>query len=139
MEYIMLKANNLFSQRENIKARIDAEKKKLSEVDNQIKDLYLPVGKDQLGAEDKDFGTTTVNLPEGKAKVTIAKKVDWDQKKLIELGNKIDPELANTFIKYSVKIDENMFKTMAPNWKEYFSEARTVKEGTITINSVEEN
>ena len=44
----MLKANNLFSQRDEIKARIDAEKKKLSEVDNKIKDLFLPVGKEQL-------------------------------------------------------------------------------------------
>ena len=52
----MLKANNLFSQKKAIKDRIDAEKKKLVDIDNQIKDLYLPLGKEQLSAEQKDFG-----------------------------------------------------------------------------------
>tara|TARA_R100001443_G_C3359110_1_gene178672 strand:- start:1404 stop:1823 length:420 start_codon:yes stop_codon:yes gene_type:complete len=139
MEYMMLKANNLFSQREDIKARIDAEKKKLSEIDNQIKDLYLPVGKEQLGSEEKDFGTTTVNLPEGKAKVTISKKVEWDQKKLVEIGNQLDPTVANTLIKYVVKVDETVYKNLDDNFKELFVDARIVKEGTITISEVKEN
>ena len=51
----MLKANNLFSQKKAIKDRIDAEKKKLVDIDNQIKDLYLPLGKEQLSAEQKDL------------------------------------------------------------------------------------
>ena len=139
MEYIMLKANNLFSQRDEIKARIDAEKKKLSEVDNKIEDLFLPVGKEQLSVEDKDFGTTTVKLPEGKAKVTISKKVEWDQKKLVEIGNQLDPTVANTLIKYVVKVDETVYKNLDDNFKDLFVDARTVKEGTITISEVKEN
>tara|TARA_R100000742_G_C4183220_1_gene17667 strand:- start:59 stop:469 length:411 start_codon:yes stop_codon:yes gene_type:complete len=136
---MMLKANNLFSQKKAIKDRIDAEKKKLVDIDNQIKDLYLPLGKEQLSAEQKDFGTATVELPEGKAKVVIAKDVKWDQKKLVEIGNQLPPEIANTLIQYVVKVNETVYKNLDDNYKELFIEARTVKEGKVTIELVEEN
>ena len=66
--------NNLFSQRDLIKARIESEKNQLKDVEEKIKKMYLPVGKEQLGSQKKDFGTTTVKLPQGEAKVTISKK-----------------------------------------------------------------
>tara|TARA_R100001015_G_C4626028_1_gene184824 strand:+ start:144 stop:554 length:411 start_codon:yes stop_codon:yes gene_type:complete len=131
--------NNLFSQRDLIKARIESEKNQLKDVEEKIKKMYLPVGKEQLGFQKKDFGTTTVKLPQGEAKVTISKKVNWDQKKLVEIGNKLPPEVANTLIKYVVKVDETVYKNLDDSYKELFIEARTVEEGTITIVEVKEN
>ena len=58
---------------------------------------------------------------------------------LFSQRDELDPTVANTLIKYVVKVDETVYKNLDDNFKDLFVDARTVKEGTITISEVKEN
>ena len=100
----MLMHNNLFTKFNELKARIEANKIEFEKVKAQIKERALPKAKEILFAQGKDFGTVTVPLNEGEVKVTIAKKVEWDNEKLMEIAEQLPIDLAKHVITWDVKI-----------------------------------
>jgi len=135
----MLMHNNLFTQFNELKARIEANKIEFEKVKAQIKERALPLAKEILFDQGKDFGTVTVPLNEGEVKVTVAKKVEWDNERLMEIAEQLPTDLAKHVITWDVKIKENTFKDLDEQYKDLTRPARTVKEGQVTIELVEEN
>ena len=63
----------------------------------------------QLAQQGKDFGQTTINAGEHKITVDFKKRVEWDQEKLIEAFNQMDPDMARHYatMKYTQCLKPN--------------------------------
>lgn len=101
---------------------------------NELGALVLSDVDNQLSQKDYGCGTATIETESHKIKVTVPKKVKWDQDKLQELHDKIsasgdDPR---TYMKSEFKVSETTFKDWPDNIQKAFSEARTVEQGATT-------
>ena len=57
----------------------------------------------------------------------------------MEIAEQLPIDLAKHVITWDVKIKENTFKDLDEQYKDLTRPARTVKEGQVTIELVEEN
>ena len=86
----------------------------------------------------KDFGTTTVfSDQEDKVKVSIAKKVTWDQQALRDAFDSMDAEDARHYAKITYSVDERKYTNAPPAIVEKLQPARTVEQGTINVDLVQ--
>lgn len=87
-------------------------------------------------AEGKDTGS--IHLQDGEYDVTITapKRVKWDQAKLKAALDQIaqtDPDLARTYAKVTVAIEERKFEAAPTVYRELLSRARTVETGKTSF------
>ena len=83
--------HELLQAKLSIKREIDRQKKKMEELNGYLNDRYFSVAREDLQRQGKDFGTTTVfSDQEDKVKVSIAKKVTWDQQALRDAFDSMD-------------------------------------------------
>jgi hypothetical protein len=80
----------------------------------------------QLTAAKKDTGTATLVSNGITVKVEFAKKVEWDQAKLMAALNALAPEDAKHYAKVELKVDERKYTAAPPAIQAALKDARTV-------------
>jgi len=125
--------NDLLSRKLQIQDEMKKLKSELNSINSHLEDRYLSKAKSQLveNTEKQGFGTTVIHENDKKVSVTIRKKVTWDTPKLLEISKQLnDP---NQYIDIKCSVQENKFKSASDQIKNTLSGARTVEDGTVTI------
>jgi len=113
---------------DSAKLRMKALKQLVEEAEEVILNRY---NKELLeGLKDKDDMTGTVNV--GDVKLTVPKKVLWDQQKLAAMYSQ-DPDKAADFITVKYSVSESKYKTWTEETQKYFEPARTVTTGKTKV------
>ena len=128
--------NELLSRKKIIQVEIKQLKTELDEINSDLEDRYLSKAKDQLlqNCDKQGFGTTIIQDNDKKVSVSIRKKVTWDTPKLLELSKKIDNP--NEYINLKCSVLENKYKSASDKIKNLLCEARTVEDGTVSIEII---
>tara|TARA_R110002095_G_scaffold215774_1_gene210945 strand:+ start:432 stop:830 length:399 start_codon:yes stop_codon:yes gene_type:complete len=130
-------SRELFDRRDELKHVISELRLELKDVEEQLSDTFLPVAKDVLRANGKDFGTAQIAEGNHRLKVTVGKKVTWDQDKLRETLNNMSPENAQHYGKITFAVEERNFTAAPPAIKEELEECRTVAVGAVKVEEIE--
>jgi len=121
-----------------LKQEIDRQKKKMEELNGYLNERYFGIARDDLQRQGKDFGTTTVfSDQEDKVKVSIAKKVTWDQQALRDAFDSMNSDDARHYAKVTYSVDERKYTNAPPAIVEKLQPARTVEQGTINVDLVQ--
>ena len=132
-----MESRELFDRREELKHVISELRIELKDVEEQLSDTFLPLAKDVLRANGKDFGTAQIAEGNHRLKVTVGKKVTWDQDKLRDTLNNMSPENAQHYGKLTFAVEERKFTAAPPAIKEELEECRTVAVGAIKVEEIE--
>ena len=129
--------NELLSRKKIIQVEIKQLKTELDEINSHLEDRYLSKAKDQLlqNSDKQGFGTTIIQDNDKKVSVSIRKKVTWDTPKLLELSKKLDNP--NEYINLKCSVSENKYKSASDVIKNLLCEARTVEDGTVSIEIID--
>ena len=123
----------LFEKRDELKSVIAELRAELKSVDEELADLYLPLARDSLRANGKDFGTAHIKENNMSLKVNVGKKVVWDQNLLKNIFNEMTPENANHYAKVTYAVEERKYTAAPPAVKETLEAARTTEVGRFTV------
>jgi len=132
-----MNSRELFDRREELKHVISEMRTELKDVEEQISDTFLPIAKDVLRANGKDFGTAQIAEGNHRLKVTVGKKVTWDQAKLRDTLNNMSPENAQHYGKLTFAVEERKFTAAPPAIREELEECRTVAVGAVKVEEIE--
>jgi hypothetical protein len=132
-----MESRELFDRREELKHVISELRIELKDVEEQLSDTFLPLAKDVLRANGKDFGTAQIAEGNHRLKVTVGKKVTWDQAKLRDTLNNMSPENAQHYGKLTFSVEERNFTAAPPAIKEELEGCRTVEVGAIKVEEIE--
>jgi len=130
------KMGNLIEDYLSVKSQIDELSKKKKAIEVLIFDTHKQSINTQLA--DKDYGCGTVNVDVGnhKIKFVVSKKVEYDQKQLANIYDRIVASNENPsdymVIKYDVS--ESKYKAWPAKIQEVFNAARTVKASAPTFS-----
>ena len=130
-------SRELFDRRDELKHVISELRIELKDVEEQLSDTFLPLAKDVLRANGKDFGTAQIAEGNHRLKVTVGKKVTWDQDKLRDTLNNMSPENAQHYGKLTFSVEERNFTAAPPAIKEELEGCRTVAVGAVKVEEVE--
>jgi hypothetical protein len=121
-----------------LKQEIDRQKKKMEELNSLLSARFFNSARDELQRQGKDFGTTSVfSEQEEKVKVSINKKVTWDQQALRDAFDSMDVEDARHYAKITYSVEERKYTNAPPAIVEKLQSARTVEQGTVNIDLVQ--
>ena len=123
----------LFERRDELKAGIVQLRDELKDVELQLSDLFLPLARDSLRADGKDFGTAHIVEGNVRMKANIGKKVTWDQGTLRDTFNSMTPENAQHYAKLTYAVEERKYTTAPPAIKSTLEAARTTEVGRFTV------
>ena len=123
----------LFERRDELKAGIVQLRDELKDVELQLSDLFLPLARDSLRADGKDFGTAHIVEGNVRMKANIGKKVTWDQGTLRDTFNSMTPENAQHYAKLTYAVEERKYTTAPPAIKSTLEDARTTEVGRFTV------
>jgi len=129
--------NDLSSMKERhdtLKMQIHDLQQQLKVVKNSIQDMFEETARMQLAQQGKDFGQTTINAGEHKITVDFKKRVEWDQEKLIEAFNQMDPDMARHYATVKYTVSEAKYKAAPPEIVGFLSEARTVHLSGVSVD-----
>jgi hypothetical protein len=122
---------------ETDKTAADLAMKKLK---NEILNRHAVLIKAAYSNKSEPFGV--INLPVGGkiVKFDTPKKVKWAQDKLESLWKQMEADGADpkSYIKVEYSVSETAFKEWGNNLKSYFTAARTVEAGNVSIKIEEE-
>ena len=133
-----MNSRELFERRDELKHVISEMRLELKDVEEQLSDTFLPVARDILRSHGKDFGTAQIAEGNQRLKVTVCKKVTWDQDKLRDTLNNMSPENAKHYGKLTFAVEERKFTAAPPAIKEVLEECRTVQVGTVKVEELEQ-
>jgi hypothetical protein len=133
-----MNSRELFERRDELKHVISEMRLELKDVEEQLSDTFLPVARDILRSHGKDFGTAQIAEGNQRLKVTVGKKVTWDQDKLRDTLNNMSPENAKHYGKLTFAVEERKFTAAPPAIKEELEECRTVQVGTVKVEELEQ-
>ena len=132
-----MNSRELFDRRDELKHDISEMRTELKDVEEQLSDTFLPIAKDVLRANGKDFGTAQIAEGNHRLKVTVGKKVTWDQAKLRDTLNNMSPENAQHYGKLTFAVEERNFTAAPPAIKEELEDCRTVAIGAVKVEEIE--
>ena len=129
--------NDLSAMKERhdtLKMQIHDLQQQLKVVKNSIQNMFEETARMQLAQQGKDFGQTTINSGEHKITVDFKKRVEWDQEKLIEAFNQMDPDMARHYATVKYTVSEAKYKAAPPEIVGFLSEARTVHLSGVSVD-----
>lgn len=111
---------------------INAAKKALT---GELERRYQPQIDAAFAAEAKDFGTVHVLDGGFDIEVNVPKKVEWDEDKVVEIGDamKAAGDDPTEYIKVSYSVEERKFTAWPEHIRRVFEPARALKPGTRTV------
>ena len=129
----IMNSTELFDRRNELREVINGLKEELKSIEEQISDTYMQIARDALRADGKDFGTTHIVSGNQKLKAVLRKKVVWDQTKLFNTLDTLDPDDARHYAKLSVSVEERKYTTAPPAIRQKLEECRTVEVAGFSI------
>jgi hypothetical protein len=130
--------NKLLSDLSEVDAKLAEFARVKSALQSQISDEIADDVRLQLADKDYGCGTATIDTENNQIKVTIAKRVKWDNAKLSSIFDEIQAagENPKEYIRVEYSVGENNYKAFPSKIKEIFEPARTVEiaKPTLTIN-----
>ena len=114
---------------------INATKNKKDEYESNLMAMIAPEVKNSLEGKDYGCGTANIETEANTIKVTVSKKVKWDQDKLKKLWDDIEAsgEKPDEYIKVKYDVSENAYKSWPSSISDAFEPARTVEVSKPTI------
>ena len=106
----------------------------MSVIDNTLIDMFENDAKTKLANKGQDFGDATIDSGDFKVKVSLKKKVTWNQEGLMELLDEMSVEEAKHFAKVSITVPEAKFNNATPEIKAKLSQHRTVEPGSVSVD-----
>tara|TARA_R110001599_G_scaffold182033_1_gene374949 strand:+ start:145 stop:585 length:441 start_codon:yes stop_codon:yes gene_type:complete len=128
---------SLYKYKEELKNILEETKAKISSLNDVLTERYHNTARDKLADEGKDYGSTTLNEDGYKIKVTLSKKVTWDQEGLSREFSEMNPEDARHFAKLSYSVEEKKYNAAQPNIKSKLQTHRVVELRGTTIDILE--
>jgi hypothetical protein len=121
-----------------LKRQMDEHKSKMEELNGLLQARFFSVAREELQRQGKDFGTTTVfSEQEEKVKVSINKKVTWDQQLLREAFDSMNAEDARHYAKVNYGVEERKYTNAPPAIVDILQPARTVEQGSVNIELIQ--
>ena len=129
--------SSLFKYKEGLKDELEKLKTKLNDLNIVLAERYQNTARDILVEKGLDYGSTTLNEDGFKIKVTMSKKVTWDQEGLAIAFTEMPPEDARHFAKLTYSVEEKKYNAATPSSKAKLQEHRTVELRGTTIDILE--
>ena len=138
MNFYNMNDAQLLEAKLTLKRQMDEHKAKMEELNSLLQARFFSVAREELQRQGKDFGTTTVfSEQEDKVKVSINKKVTWDQQLLRQAFDNMDVEDARHYAKSTYGVEERKYTNAPPGIIDQLQPARTVEQGTVNIDLVQ--
>lgn len=114
---------------------INETKNKKDEYENQLLAMISPEVQNSLEGNAYGCGTANVETETKTIKVTVSKKVKWDQEKLKSLWDDIETSgnKPEEYINVKYDVSENAYKAWPSSISDAFEPARTVEVSKPTI------
>ena len=125
---------SLYHYKEDLKKELDKVKQKINDLNIVLAERYQNEARDRLSDEGKDYGTVTINEDGYKVKVTLSKKVTWDQEGLAIAFTEMNPDDARHFAKLTYSVEEKKYNAAQPAIKAKLQEHRVVELKGTTID-----
>lgn len=115
--------------------QVKSLKQDIQEIEDHILDRYGEAVREELRSKPDMTGTVTL---QDKVKITIPKRVKWDQEQLQQLYQKIKAgnEDPDEYIDVAYKVTETSYEAWPTPIKEQFKPARTVEHGKAKVEFV---
>jgi len=126
--------SSLKEHRDSIKTQIASLQSQLKIVNNTVQNMFEETARMQLAQQGKDFGQTTINTETHKVSMDFRKRVDWDQDKLKQVLDSMDPDAARHYATIKITVAEAKYQNAPPEIKAALSEARTVFLQGVTVD-----
>tara|TARA_R110000796_G_scaffold59187_2_gene136463 strand:- start:675 stop:1073 length:399 start_codon:yes stop_codon:yes gene_type:complete len=123
----------LFERRVELKQIIADLRVELKDIDEQLSDTFMPLVRDALRADGKDFGTAHIMEGNVRMKGNVGKKVTWDQDALRDTFDSMTPENAQHYAKLTYSVEERKYTAAPPAIKTTLEAARTTEIGRFTV------
>jgi len=133
-----MNSRELFERRNELKEKISGLRDELKDVEDQLSDTYLPMARDMLRANNKDFGSVKLTDGNRRLKANVAKKVVWDQDMLRDALGEMSNEDARHYGKLTFAVEERKFTAATPTIQRVLEECRTTDVGRFTIEIEED-
>lgn len=126
----------LLERKAEIEQRLAAVQEELQAVNIDIGHAISEKLVELRSLSGKEFGTVHLSLDGYKVTETVPKNVSWDQAKLSDLFDRISAAGDNPrdYMKLKLEVGEKQFESFAPELKNIFAEARTVKPGRPQVS-----
>lgn len=127
--------DEIYKLEQTIADKVSGLRAKRNEMNDLLQAQIIKEASEDL--KDKDYGCGTANIETGrhKVKVTVSKKVKWDESQLSGIRQQIidggqDP---SAFIKEKLSVSETAYKGFDPEIQKVFEPARTVEPSKPVI------
>jgi len=140
-QVIDLPAEHLALLQEEARSRFDIAKRALDWIEGAISLRYEQQAVALRGQQGKDTGTVRFEDDGVTVVADLPKKIDWDQKRLAELADRIRAggENPGEYVEISFKVAERAYAAWPERIRTAFEPARTVRTGRqtfkLTINA----
>ena len=108
------------------------EKVKL--IKSELEGRYLERAQDTLRQQGKDFGNVTIEEGAHKLKVSVRRRVEWEEGMLLKVLNSMDEDTARHYAQIKYTIPEAKYNNAPPEVKAALSEARTVYLQGVSVD-----
>tara|TARA_R110000850_G_scaffold160377_1_gene284664 strand:- start:688 stop:1125 length:438 start_codon:yes stop_codon:yes gene_type:complete len=108
------------------------EKVKL--IKSELEGRYLERAQDTLRQQGKDFGSVTIEDGAHKLKVSVRRRVEWEEGMLLKVLNSMDEDTARHYAQIKYTIPEAKYNNAPPEVKAALSEARTVYLQGVSVD-----
>tara|TARA_R110000751_G_scaffold5699_4_gene25645 strand:- start:2151 stop:2588 length:438 start_codon:yes stop_codon:yes gene_type:complete len=108
------------------------EKVKL--IKSELEGRYLERAQDTLRQQGKDFGSVTIEEGAHKLKVSVRRRVEWEEGMLLKVLNSMDEDTARHYAQIKYTIPEAKYNNAPPEVKAALSEARTVYLQGVSVD-----
>lgn len=108
------------------------EKVKL--IKSELEGRYLERAQDTLRQQGKDFGSVTIEDGAHKLKVSVRRRVEWEEGMLLKVLNGMDEDTARHYAQIKYTIPEAKYNNAPPEVKAALSEARTVYLQGVSVD-----
>jgi len=125
---------SLYHYKEDLKKELDKVKEKINDLNIVLAERYQNDARDRLSDDGKDYGSVTINEDGYKIKVTLSKKVTWDQEGLAVAFTEMQPDDARRFAKLTYSVEEKKYNAAQPAIKAKLQEHRVVELKGTTID-----
>lgn len=126
--------SSIKEHRDSIKAQIASLQAQLKITSNTLQDMYEDTARMQLAQQGKDFGQTSINTETHKVTMDFRKRVDWDQDKLKDILDSLDPDTARHYATIKLSVAEAKYQNAPPEIQSALSEARTVYLQGVSVD-----
>ena len=116
---------------ESVQAEIEALEKIQGQIESAIANRVEPAVKEARDELQKYEGTVRVVVEDCEVKHTVAKRVEWDTKKLDQIAAGLED--ASHWIDFKLSISEKKYDAMPPVLRSQCDAARTIKHGKPKI------